>query len=403
MKRKIVVAFFLFLSIFMINGINVKAVDKVNMYIFYGRECPHCAALEEAMVEIEEKYPYLNVIRYEVWHDTDNQELLGKVADEMGKNVTSVPFTIIGEKSISGFHEELAPPLIKKYIEDTKAMDSYDDPVAKVLKKQEAEEKKQNEEKTTENTDGMTISLPFVGKVDLSKLSVPFAAIILGILDGFNPCAMWILLFLISMLLGMENKKRMWTLGIAFLVTSAFVYMAFMMVWLKFISFMGAVSWIKMLIAAVALIGGYVNLRSYMRYDETGCEVVDEKKRKKILSRVKKFTGEKNFWLALIGVIALAASVNIVELSCSAGLPTIFIAILDANNVTGTTAFMYVLLYILFFMIDDLIVFIIAMKSLKLTGLSGKYGKFSHLIGGIIMIIIGILILFKPEWLMFNF
>ena len=107
--------------------------------------------------------------------------------------------------------------------------------------------------------------------------------------------------------------------------------------------------------------------------------------------------------MALIGVIALAASVNIVELSCSAGLPTIFIAILDANNVTGTTAFMYVLLYILFFMIDDLIVFIIAMKSLKLTGLSGKYGKFSHLIGGIIMIIIGILILFKPEWLMFNF
>jgi hypothetical protein len=203
----------------------------------------------------------------------------------------------------------------------------------------------------------------------------------------------------------MKDKKRMWILGFTFLFTSAFVYFLAML-GLKSILSILAVGIVQKIIALVALIGGLVNLNSFRKdinKKDNGCNVVDAKKRKKILTKIQKFTNEKSFILALIGVITLALSVNIVELACSAGFPTIFISILEFNNVPFITSIIYMIIYILFYLLDDLIIFIVAMVTLEATGLSTKYNKYSHLIGGLLMIIIGILLIFKPEWLMFNF
>ena len=114
-------------------------------------------------------------------------------------------------------------------------------------------------------------------------------------------------------------------------------------------------------------------------------------------------TTEKSFILALIGIMALAFSINLIELACSAGLPVLFTQILAINNLSIFEYGLYIFLYLLFFIIDDLVIFIIAMITLKITGISNKYTKYSHLIGGIIMLIIGILMAFKTDWLMFNF
>ena len=118
---------------------------------------------------------------------------------------------------------------------------------------------------------------------------------------------------------------------------------------------------------------------------------------------MQKIVKEKSFILALLGIILLAASVNIVELLCSLGLPVMFTQILTINEVSKFGQILYSLIYILFFMIDDIIIFIIAMKTLEIKAISNKYGKYSHLRGGLIMITIGILMIYKPEWLMFNF
>jgi hypothetical protein len=107
--------------------------------------------------------------------------------------------------------------------------------------------------------------------------------------------------------------------------------------------------------------------------------------------------------LALVGVIVLAVSVNVMELACSAGLPVMFIEILSMNNLSGVEEAIYIFLYMLFFLIDDLIIFFIAMSTMQVTGFSTKYGKISKLIGGILLLLIGILLILKPEWLMFNF
>ena len=176
-----------------------------------------------------------------------------------------------------------------------------------------------------------------------------------------------------------------------------------MLLWLNVITFVGSLKWFKILIALIALIGGTLNVRSFIKSKDTGCTVVDETKRKSIFTKIKKITTEKKLSLSIIGIIVLAVTVNFIEVSCSAGLPVIFMSILSMNDLSVLEYSFYMFLYILFFLIDDLIIFIIAMVTLKLTGISNKYAKYSHLIGGILMIIIGILLIFKPEWLTFNF
>lgn len=214
---------------------------------------------------------------------------------------------------------------------------------------------------------------------------------------------MWILLFLISMLLGMKNKKRMWILGITFLASSALVYFLFLLSWLNLSIFLNKVLYIRVAISFFAVLFGVLQVVNFFFKKDDGCEVVGNKNRKRIIKSIQKIIKEKSFILAILGIILLAASVNIIELLCSLGLPVMFTQILAINEVSKVGQILYSLLYVLFFMIDDIIIFIIAMKTLEIKAISNKYGKYSHLIGGLIMIIIGVLMVYKPEWLMFNF
>ena len=261
-----------------------------------------------------------------------------------------------------------------------------------------------NDDKNDQKEDKTIYDIPLIGKVDIKKVSVLLVSIVIGIVDGFNPCAMWVLLFLISTLLGMKDRKRMWIIGLTFLLTSALVYMVIMLGWLEIVVNITTSILIRNIIAVIAVIGGLINLRTFIKSKKTsGCTIIDDNKRTKVFEKIKSFTKEKSLFLALLGVITLAIGVNVVELACSAGLPLVFTQVLAVNNITGVNALMYVLVYIFFFLIDDLLIFIIAMTTLKLTGVSNKYAKYSHLVGGILMVLIGLLLLIKPELIMFNF
>ena len=196
----------------------------------------------------------------------------------------------------------------------------------------------------------------------------------------------------------------MWILGITFLVSSALVYFLFLVSWLNLAIFLNKIIYIRLGIAMVAVILGVVSILKYLnRKDDDGCEVVDSKNRKRIINSIKKIVKEKSFILAILGIVLLAVSVNIIELLCSLGLPVMFTEILAINEVKSGMQLVYSLIYILFFLIDDIIVFIIAMKTLEIKAISNKYAKYAHLIGGLIMLAIGLLMIFKPEWIMFNF
>lgn len=402
MKRIIKLCLLLVVLLFPL-VVNAKE-NKITLYLFHGDGCPHCASEIEYLNRIEKKYNNLEIVKYEVWYDEGNSEFLNQVKESFGVNNPYVPTTVIGNTLITGFSDSTGNKIeraIKYY-----SSNDYIDQVQKIkegtFNKEKYEDSFEKYEKETDKD--VTINIPLLGKVNLKRVSLMASAVIIGLVDGFNPCAMWILLFLISVLIGMKNKKRMWTLGVAFLTTSALVYMLIMLSWIQIAVKITTVIWIRNIIAIIALIGAVINIRSYIKSRKSsGCEVVDDKKRKSIFNKIKKFTSEKSFILALVGVIGLAISVNLVELACSAGLPLVFTELLALNNVSDSMKFLYTIIYIVFFLLDDLIVFFIAMFTMKITGISTKYNKYSHFIGGIIMLLIGILLIFKPEWLMFQF
>ena len=329
--------------------------------------------------------------------------LLTEVEKAFDIKRSGVPTTVIGDTVILGFGTSTGARIRSAVEFYTK--NEYIDQVERIqngtfVKEDVKDDYEKEEEKEDKE---LTIDVPLFGKVNLKNVSLGTAAGVIGLIDGFNPCAMWILLFLLSVLVGMKDRKRMWIIGLTFLITSALVYMLIMLSWLQIAVKITTVIWIRNIIAIIALIGAIINLRAFIKSRDSGCEVVDDKKRKTIFKKIKKFTHEKSLLLALVGVIGLAISVNLVELACSAGLPLVFTELLVINNVNSFMRFTYTLLYILFFLLDDLVVFFIAMFTMKITGISTKYNKYSHLLGGIIMLIVGILLLFKPEWLMFQF
>jgi len=388
---------FLILTILLLLPISISAKEKVNLYLFHSETCMHCQAEIEYLNKLKEEYDNLKIHLYEVDSHKDNAEKMIKVKEKLKIDSPNVPFTVIGNYYYIGFSDGIGDgikELIEKYSEEKET-----DMVKPILEDKEVPNIKM--------LNGEIKTINFLGKeINPGTLSLPVLSIILGTIDGFNPCAMWVLIFLISMLFNMKDRKKMWCLGITFLVTSAVVYLLFMFAWLGITTkLLTSVSWFKILIGLVALIGAFINLRSFYRSikNGTGCEVVDNKKRKNIMTKIKKITTEKSFILALIGVMILAASVNVIELACSAGIPVLFANILALNNLTNLQISLYVLIYIFFFLIDDIIVFGVAMLTLNIKAISTRYTKYSHLIGGIIMLIIGLLMLFKPSWLMFNF
>mgnify|MGYP003294270562 CR=1 FL=1 len=359
--------------------------DKINIYLFYGSGCPHCKAEKELLSKLEDKYPdKLNIYLYEVWDSKDNTKIMRKLKKDFGLDENdSVPFTVIGEKYFYGYSDNIGVKIEKQII-------TYLDL-----------EEISDEETVVEES---KINIPFLGEVNTGEVTIGVVAIILGFVDGFNPCAMWILLFLINMLFGMKDKKKMFILGFSFLFTSALFYFLSMLginIVLDFIS----TNELRSLIGLVAIGFGIYNLYIYFRdrKKENGCSVVDEAKRKNIIDKMKKIKNSKNFFLALCGIVLLAISVNMVELACSAGFPTIFSEILVQNNVTGILRIIYLLIYVVFYMIDDMVVFTISVCTLSIAGVTTKYNKLVKIIGGLLMLIMGLLLIFKPEWIMLNF
>lgn len=402
------------LIVFLALPLMVSAKEDVNIYLFHASWCPHCKDEIKFLDSIKDEYDNINIYEYETTI-TDNYDLMMKIKNRLGLNGAGVPFTIIGEKVLTGYSSDATTGSTIRDLIDYYSENSHRDIANEIISKGDLqgsikdprdfsnindEPNKENKE----NTSNIIKGVPFFGDIDAKKISIPLLGVVLGVIDGFNPCAMWILLFLISMLIGMNNKKRMWAIGLTFLITSALVYMLFMVAWLNVALALFKVRPVMIAIGLVAIIGGSINLRSYIKASkDDGCHVVKEEKRNKIFDRIRKFTKQKSFLLAILGTMALAFSVNLVELACSAGIPVIYTQILAINELSWIEMAMYILIYIFFFLLDDLIVFAIAMKTLTVTGFTTKYSKYSHLIGGILMVIIGLLLLFRPDILMFNF
>ncbi len=401
MIKNILLKFFLvfsFVLLLALPKISLAQTEKLKVYLFTAEGCPHCAEEKKYFAQLLADEPYQSQVElatYEVTTSRVNLDILRAVAKRLNFSVQSVPVTVIGDNYYIGFDNPQGRGVIlKNTIDDYLAKGQLIDPYSDLLSGQTAAPK------IVVPNDNLQVKVPLWGQLNLKELSLPAMAVILGWLDGFNPCAMWVLLFLISLLLPMKEKKKMWILGSTFIIASAVVYLLFMVAWLNLILFLGWIFWVRLLIGLVALGGGVWNVRKFWRNRHGGCEVGEAAERRKVFTKIKSIIFKERFWISVMGIIALAFTVNLVEMVCSAGLPAMFVQVLALNHLSMWQYGFYLGLYLFFFIINEVIIFVMAMLTMRLTAISTRYGRWTGLIGGLLMIIIGALMIFKHQWLM---
>lgn len=364
----------------------IFAQEKLELIYFWGDGCPHCAKEKVFLDKLEKKYPELEIKRYEVWYNQENQRFFQETARERNITQLGVPLTIIKDKNFVGYmDDDTSGKEIENYI---KEIIGSEKPVDKTSEK---------------------VKLPIIGEINLSNLSLPALALILGAIDGFNPCAMWILLFLIALLINTRSRKRLWLIGGTFIFASGAVYFLILSAWLNLFLAINYINLTRILIGLFALGFGVWQIKEFLAFNPGVCKVLGIKPKgfKEKLEVGLKKKAEKlvssPLNLAIIGgIIVLAVGINLIEFFCSAGIPALFTRILALNELSWASYYFYLLLYTLVFMLDDIIVFSLALFTLRRMGFTEKYNYWATLIGGILILVLGILLIFKPSLLMFG-
>jgi len=373
--------FFWILFIIILFGSVLKAdfalaqQNKIEINFFYSAICPHCAKEKEFLTELKQKYPEVEIKEYEVFYNRDNQNLLSEFYKKY--NVPKgergyVPVTFTPTKYFIGFNEQLGSEI--------------ENCIKACLGKSEVVSQR--------------IKIPFFGTIDISKMSLPVLTLILGVLDGFNPCAMWILVILISLLLPLRSRKKIALVGGVFIFAEGLLYFIFMAAWLNIFLAMKYVSLTRILIGIFGIVFGIWRIKDFIRWRPGVCKVVDHSKsQERLMDKIKNILKPSTVPITVLGIIGLAFVVNLIEFFCSAGFPVMYTRILALQDIGKMHYYLYLLFYNVLYMLDDLIVFGFAFFTLNRFSLSDKYNRYSTLVAGLLILILGILLIFKPEFL----
>jgi len=363
----ITLAFLLILGL----AIAQQSEQKIKVIVFYGRECPYCHKALTLLEELSEKYP-LEITKYEVYHNTENLSKFEEEAAKFGvsRNELKVPFIIIGEKHILGYK----PDAIKKYIGEYNTAAEEEQPAEDLIVKHF-----------------------LFGEINLKGLSLPAIAVILGLVDGFNPCAMWVLVYLISVLLATKDRKRIWLIVGTFVFASGVLYFLFMTAWLNLFLLISFVSLVQVIIGVMAIAIGAYHLKEFFTKKELVCKVTPSKTKEKIMDKINAVANRAIVPATFLGIVVLAFTVNLFEFFCSAGIPAVFTKILTMSNLPAIQYYLYILLYDIFYMLDDILLFGGAAITLEMVDISSKYVRIASAIGGIVLLLLGIALIFFPQ------
>jgi glutaredoxin len=379
----------------------------VSVYLFWTATCPHCARARDYLSRLAAREPRVRLRQLELDGDHGHERAFFALSQHFRVEPLAVPLILTGDKVFVGYGDDATTGLeIENEVKRCLAAPCAD-VAGPIIAQSETERAPSAAEPDPRQGQVRrpplpeTIWLPGLGHVATRSLSLPALTIVLGAIDGFNPCAMWVLVFLIGLLVGLRDPVRMWSYGAVFLLTSAAVYFAFMAAWLNVVLLLGTLAWIRVAVGMFALAAGGYYLREFIRKPDAACEVASPAQRRSIMDRLKAVVAEQSFVLAIAGIIVLAAAVNLIELLCSAGIPAVYTQVLALNNLSTPTYYGYLLLYIAVFLLDDVIVFVTAMLTLQATGLAATYSRYSHLVGGLVLLGVGLLLIFRPQWLAF--
>ncbi|MBY0226608.1 MAG: hypothetical protein K2Q28_12450 [Hyphomicrobium sp.] len=378
---------------------------RISITLFYTTGCPHCANARRFLSALAQREPRVRLQSFELTENERIERAFTALSREHGNDPPGVPMIVAGESVFVGYGDdatsgaqiqEAVRSCFEKACRDPAASHlaqqglSHDEPAAPPEPIRKGVQRPSVPE---------SVSIPGLGDISLKGLSLPVLTVVLAAIDGFNPCAMWVLVFLIGLLIGMRDPFRMWLYGSVFLLTSGVVYLVFLAAWLNAFLLIGALPAVRTGVGIFALIAGGWYLSEFWRNPEAVCKVTSQGSRAKLMDRLRTAVTEPSAVLALLSIMGLAIAVNMIELLCSAGVPAVYTQILAMSDLSPLAYTAYLMLYIVVFMLDDALIFVLAMVTLKQSGLTGTYARYSHLIGGIVLLGIGAALIMRPDLL----
>lgn len=375
---------------------------KIPISVFERKDCKHCQDEKAFLEELSKERDDLEIIYHDIADLTHKEHFYQLTEIDNLPKVT--PVTLVGNTIIQGFDSDITTGIrIKELIRKSEGkntlnfaeyieagghgnVESYEQGICT----DEACPIEQSEAKNL-------VKVPFFGVIDVKQYSLPVLSLILGFIDGFNPCAMWVLLMFLIILLETGSKKKMLEIAGLFIIAETVMYYLILNLWFTTWDFIGLDKVMTPIIGMVSIGAGLYFLYDFATNKGGECKVSNMDKRQKTRQKIQEIVRSPLTIASAIAILGIALSVNIIEFACSVGIPQAFTKILEINTLNIYMRQLYMLLYIVMYMIDDLIVFGIAIYSFEKIGLTSKYARYCHLIGGLLMIVLGYLLMSDPS------
>ena len=375
-----------------------SVIPKTDIEVFVRKGCPHCETAKVFLEKLKEEKPDLQILYRDVGQDSQALPRLTKLAVKHGVKHLGVPTFYLRGELIVGFnsHETTGKQileLLERPPPGTTSRDSKDTcPLQSTTSC--------NTSKVSHPVDSHSINIPWIGSYSLDDIGLPLFTIFLGLLDGFNPCAMWVLLFLLSLLATLRDRRKMFLIAGTFVVISGLVYFTFMAAWLNIFLAIGYSRLTQIVLGSLALIIGGINLKDFVAFRHGISLTIPESAKPGIYTKVRRVIQAENLSGALLGIVILAIMVNFIELACTAGFPALYTEILTSRNFESWQYYGYLAIYNMAYMADDALMVTIAVVTLSHRKLQEREGRWLKGISGLVMVGLGLTLLAVPEWLL---
>ncbi len=342
--------------------------------VFTRKGCPHCARARLFLEGLKLDYPEVIVLEYDVNASMSNRDRFLALNTQFNIDKPGVPSFFICNQLIVGFDDEQTTGLNLKR-----------------LLKLTAEE--------APRTDKEIVSTRF-GAVSIEKYGLPLFTVIIGLIDGFNPCAMWVLLLLLSILVNIKDRKRITIIAGTFVFISGAVYFFFMAAWLNLFLIIGFSRALQITVGLIAMVIGTFHINDFVTFKQGVSLSIPDSAKPTIYTHIRNVINAKNMPATFLAIATIAIIVNLIELVCTAGLPAIYTQILTSQHLTTVKYYAYLLLYNLAYIFDDALMVAIVVITLSRKSIQESQGRLLKLMSGSVIFILGIILIFKPDLLM---
>jgi len=368
------------------------SADAATIEAFVREGCPHCAKAEEFLARLQQEQPSLTIVVRDVQKDPSALERLKELARTQGAGAARVPAVYVGGQLIIGYSEEASTDkLIRSALAGRAASAAAAD--AGTCEAEDSLACPQAGANGVAPPESFEVSL-FGRTLTLDDVGLPAFTLAMGLLDGFNPCSMWVLLLMISLLAPMNNRRRMLAIAGTFVLIQGIAYFLFMAAWLNLFLVIGLSRASQLIIAAIAIVAGLINVKDFLALNIGVSLSIPEKAKPGIYSRMRAILHAESLGAAIVGAIILAILVQIVEFLCTSGFPALFTRILTLRELEPAAYYGYLLLYIAAYMLDDIIILTIGVVMLSRHRLQEREGRVLKLVSGLVMIGLGVYLIF---------